>query len=64
MKKIIALALAIFMTLALCACGGDGGNSGGDDSVLGKYELYAMDYDEGNVVLTDELFDGENYIVL
>ncbi len=64
MKKIIALALAIFMTLALCACGGDGGNSGGDDSVLGKYELYAMDYDENNVVLTDELFDGENYIVL
>lgn len=66
MKKIIALALAVLMALAVCACGGGGGgeSDGGSDSVNGRYELYAMDYDENNVVLTDELFSGENYIIL
>ena len=60
MKKITALALAVILTLGLCACGG----SKADESMYGTYTLYAMDYDEKNIVLAEELFDGESYITL
>ena len=60
MKQFTALALVFVLLLGLCACGG----SDDAQTVLGTYKLYAMDYDEKNVVFTDELFEGENYITL
>ena len=60
MKRITALALALLLMLSLCSCGA----SEEEKSMLGTYTLYAMDYDENNIVFTDELFDGENYITL
>ena len=60
MKKFTAFALAILMVLTLCACA----KSGEDASMFGTYKLYAMEYDPNTVVLTDELFEGENYITI
>ncbi len=62
MKRIAALALALILTLTLCACGGSGGDT--TDAMLGTYTLYAMDYEDGKIVQTEGLFDGENYITL
>jgi len=61
MKKLIALALALVLVLSLGACGG---SSGADESMLGAYTLYAMEYEKGANVLASELFDGESYIKL
>ncbi len=60
MKKITALVLALLLVLSLCACGG----SGSDSSMLGTYNLYAMNYDETHVVLAKDLFSGKNYVTL
>lgn len=60
MKKILAIGLALLLTLGLCACSG----TGGDQAGLGTYQLYAMDYDEDTILLASELFAGENYITL
>ncbi len=60
MKKTIALALALVMLFALCACG----SAKEDQSLLGTYTLYAMDYDESTTILASELFDGKNYVTL
>ncbi len=62
MKRTIAAILSILLSLSLCACRGGGG--GADDALPGTYTLYAMDYDEDHIVLTDQLFEGENYITL
>ena len=64
MKRIIALFLTLCLALALCACGSSSSSPAADTSMLGTYTLYAMDYDENTIVLTDELFDGENYLTL
>lgn len=61
MKKLSAFILALLLAFSMCACGG--GAEEGDD-IYGTYELYAMDYDENTVVLTEELLEGENYITL
>lgn len=58
MKKLIALMMAAVLVLALCACGAPE-----DESLYGKYTLYAMDY-EDVVLMADELFENENYIEL
>lgn len=60
MKKITALALALLLALSLCACGG----AKEDQSLLGTYTLYAMEYEKGTNVLASEVFDGESYINL
>ena len=60
MKKLTALVLALLLAVSLCACGG----SKADQSMLGKYTLYAMEYEKGTNVLASELFDGESYITL
>ena len=60
MKKITAVLLALLLMLSLCACGG----SKEDQSLLGTYPLYAMEYEKGTNVLASELFDGESYITL
>ena len=57
MKKMIAFVLASLMLLGCMACGN------GKNDMTGTYTLYAMDLD-GAVVLTDELFEGENYVTL
>lgn len=61
MKKILAIGLALLLTLGLCACSGGGAQS--DQSATGTYTLYAMDID-GTAVLAEDLFAGENYITL
>ena len=61
MKRIISVLTALVMAVSLCACGGSGK---AEDALAGTYKLYAMDYDESHIVLTDELFEGENYITL
>lgn len=60
MKKCTAFALALILTLTLCACGGAKDN----EAILGTYTLYAMDYDEKSIVLASDLFSGKNYITL
>ena len=60
MKKITALVLALLLAVSLCACGG----SKEDQSMLGTYTLYAMEYEKGTNVLASELFDGESYVTL
>lgn len=62
MKKALAALLALLMVLSLAACGGSGGKE--DQSMLGTYTLYAMDYDENTAILASELFEGSNYITL
>lgn len=61
MKRMTALILALLLAFTLCACGS---SADPNEAMYGTYTLYAMDYDESTVVLTDELFDGENYITL
>ncbi|MBQ7565503.1 MAG: hypothetical protein IJT18_00130 [Oscillospiraceae bacterium] len=61
MKKLTALALALLLVLSLCACGG---GSSEDTSMLGTYNLYAMDFGDGNVMLTEAFFTGANYVTL
>ena len=64
MKKLTALLLVGILVLSLCACGG-GGDSGSEEaSILGTYNLYAMDFGDGNVMLTEGFFEGANYITL
>ena len=61
MKRIIAITLTLLLALGLCACGGaEDANKG----MYGTYTLYAMDYDEHNVMLAEDFFEGQNYITL
>ena len=64
MKKILSLALALMMLLALGACGSkDGGTS--DDPNLGKYIGAEFSGDGSQWFLLDEIYDeGESYIEL
>ena len=75
MKKFLALVLAMLMVFSLCACGNDGGSSGGDKVVKigvyepltgangagGKQEVLGMEY-ANSVVNTVEI-GGETYKV-
>ena len=63
MKKILSLALALMMLLALGACGSKGGTS--DDPNLGKYIGAEFSGDGSQWFLLDEIYDeGESYIEL
>ena len=64
MKKILSLALALMMLLALGACGGKGGGTS-DDPNLGKYIGAEFSGDGSQWFLLDEIYDeGESYIEL
>ena len=64
MKKILSLALALMMLLALGACGSKGGGTS-DDPNLGKYIGAEFSGDGSQWFLLDEIYDeGESYIEL
>lgn len=64
MKKILSLALALMMLLALSACGSKGGGTS-DDPNLGKYIGAEFSGDGSQWFLLDEIYDeGESYIEL
>ena len=64
MKKILSLALALMMLLALGACGGKGGGTS-DDPNLGKYIGAEFSGDGSQWFRLDEIYDeGESYIEL
>ena len=64
MKKILSLALALMMLLALGACGGKGGGTS-DDPNLGKYVGAEFSGDGNQWFRLDEIYDeGESYIEL
>ena len=64
MKKILSLALALMMLLALGACGSKGGETS-DDPNLGKYIGAEFSGDGSQWFLLDEIYDeGESYIEL
>ena len=64
MKKILSLALALMMLLALGACGGKGGGTS-DDPNLGKYVGAEFSGDGSQWFRLDEIYDeGESYIEL
>ena len=64
MKKILSLALALMMLLALGACGGKGGGTS-DDPNLGKYVGAEFSGDGSQRFRLDEIYDeGESYIEL
>ena len=60
MKKLTVLLLVLMTVLTLCSCGG----AKEDTSIYGTYTLYAMDYDEGIIVQTADLFDGESFVTI
>ena len=60
MKKLTVLLLVVMMVLPMAACGG----SKSDNSFAGTYTLYAMDYEDGVIVLAEELFEGESYVTI
>ena len=72
MKKVIALALAVFMVFALCACGGNGGDEKvvkigvyepqtGANGAGGKQEILGMQY--ANSLTPTVEINGEEYKV-
>ena len=64
MKKILSLALALMLLLALGACGSKGGETS-DDPNLGKYIGAEFSGDGSQWFLLDEIYDeGESYIEL
>ncbi len=56
MKKLLALMLAAAMVFTLAACGGDPN--------VGEYEGVQIDIGIGEIMDMDEVFAGDNYIVL
>lgn len=59
MKKCVSIGLVLVMLLSLCACHA----SDPSETPYGRYNLYAMDYEDA-ILLADEIFEGENYIIL
>ena len=59
MKKIIALALALVMMLGLVACGGNGGNAGGDEVTTYNVGVAIYQYNDNFMTLYRQ--EIENY---
>ena len=64
MKKTTALVLALLLVLAAFACSAPVRETKEENSAYGTYELYAMDFEDGVIILAAPFFEGENYITL